>query len=326
MTPDDEITWTMPRAPEGPEISVVLPTYNRASLLPRAIESVLVQTWTDLELIVVDDGSSDDTASVMASFTDPRVRYVRYEDNRGANHARNVGIREARGRFIAFQDSDDDWFPEKLEKNMAVFASSGPEVGVVYSGYWQEIDSSENRLYIPLPWVKRRDGWIHDELLRNNFVATPTAVVRRECFETSGYWLEGLPGKQEWELFLRISRDYQFRFIDEPLLNSRFTEGGISNNSLGIYQSMERILELHQDDFMDHPAILAEHYVRLGLQYAHAGEFEKGRDYLRRGANLQPGNWRYQAASLASALGAGAFIRLAGLYLGKNTPIATTTS
>ncbi|NLX50081.1 MAG: glycosyltransferase family 2 protein [Methanospirillum sp.] len=311
----------MPTVLDAPTVSVVLPTYNRAPLLPRAIESVLVQTWTDFELIVVDDGSSDDTASVMASFTDARVRYVRYEENRGANHARNVGIREARGRYIAFQDSDDDWFPEKLKKNMAVFTSSGPEVGVVYSGYWKYVDSHENRIYIPLPWVKRRDGWIHEELLRNNFVTTQAAVVRRECFETSGFWLEGLPGKQEWELFLRISRDYQFRFIDEPLLNSRFTEGGISNNCLGIYHSMERILELHQDEFADHPAILAEHYVRLGLQYAQAGEFEKGRDYLRRGANLQPGNWKYQAAAFASTFGPGIFNRLADAYLARDAQV-----
>ena len=189
----------MPTATGTPTVSVVLPTYNRAHLLPRAIESVLAQTYTDFELIVVDDGSGDDTPAVMARYDDPRVRYVRYEPNQGANHARNVGIREARGPFISFQDSDDDWFPEKLAKNMAAFETAAPEVGVVYSGYWKYVDASENRIYIPLPWVKRRDGWIHEELLRNNFVTTQAAVVRRECFDRSGYWLEGLPGKQEWD-------------------------------------------------------------------------------------------------------------------------------
>jgi glycosyltransferase involved in cell wall biosynthesis len=309
-------------APESiPTVSVVLPTYNRARLLPRAIESVLAQTYRDFELIVVDDGSADKTPAVMESFDDPRIRYYRYEPNQGANHARNVGIRKAIGRFVAFQDSDDDWFPEKLEKNMAAFESAGPEIGVVYSGYWKYVDASDTRIYIPLPWVKRREGWIHEELLRNNFVTTQAAVVRRECFDRSGYWLEGLPGKQEWELFLRISADYQFRYIDEPLLNSRFTESGISNNSTGILRSMERILELHHDDFAAHPEILAEHYVRLGLQYARAGEFEKGRDYLRRGAALRPGNWKYRAASFASLLGERPFNRLAGLYLARDAPV-----
>lgn len=308
----------MPSAPGTPTVSVVLPTYNRAHLLPRAIESVLAQTWTDLELIVVDDGSADDTPAVMARYDDLRVRYVRYEPNQGANHARNVGIRAARGPYIAFQDSDDDWFPEKLEKNMAVFATAGPEVGVVYSGYWKYVDAEDNRVYIPMEWVRTREGWVHEELLRNNFVTTQSAVVRRECFDRSGYWLEGLVGKQEWELFLRISRDYQFLYIDEPLLNSRYTATGITENRMGIYRSMERILEVHHDDFAAHPAILAEHYVRLGLQFARAGEFAKGRDYLRRGAAIQPSNWKYRAAAAAAVLGAGPFNWLAGRYLARD--------
>jgi glycosyltransferase involved in cell wall biosynthesis len=260
----------MPTAPGTPTVSVVLPTYNRAHVLPRAIQSVLAQTYADFELIVVDDGSADDTPSVMAGYDDPRVRYVRYEPNQGANHARNVGVREARAPFVAFQDSDDDWFPEKLAKNMATFADADPGVGVVYSGYWKYVDAAGERIFIPLPWVRRRDGWVHEELLRNNFVTTQAAVVRRECFDRSGYWLEGLPGKQEWELFLRISRDYQFWYIDEPLLNSRYDPTGISENRTGILRSMERILELHREDFAAHPAILAEHFVRLGVQWAKA--------------------------------------------------------
>lgn len=308
----------MPSATGIPAVSVVLPTYNRAHLLPRAIQSVLDQTYTDFELLVVDDGSTDETPAVMGSFTDDRIRYIRYEPNRGANAARNVGIRAARAPYIAFQDSDDDWFPEKLERCMAVWEEAGPEVGVVYSGYWKYMDAEGNRMFIPFDWVKQRDGWIHDELLRNNFVTTQAAVVRRECFDRSGYWLEGLPGKQEWELFLRISRDYQFRYIDEPLLNSRFTEGGISNNRMGIYRSMERILEIHHDDFAKKPAILAEHYIRLGLQFGLSGEFEKGREYLRRGAALQPGNWKYRLVALVSSLGRGAFSRIMRLYLPRD--------
>lgn len=308
----------MPSATGTPTVSVVLPTYNRAHLLPRAIQSVLDQTYTDFELIVVDDGSADDTPAVMEGYTDDRVRYIRYEPNRGANAARNVGIRAARAHFIAFQDSDDDWLPEKLERCMAVWEHAGPEVGVVYSGYWKYMDGEGNRMFIPFDWVKQREGWIHDELLRNNFVTTQAAVVRRECFDRSGYWLEGLPGKQEWELFLRISRDYQFKYIDEPLLNSRFTEGGISNNRTDIYRSMERILEVHHDDFARSPPILAEHYVRLGLQFGLSGEFEKGRDYLRRGAALQPGNWKYRLAAMVASFGEGPFTRIMHLYLPRD--------
>ena len=99
-------------------VSVIIPTYNRAHVLPRAIESVLKQTYTELELIVVDDASTDDTAAVMTAITDPRVRYVRKEHG-GAAAARNRGIAEAKGEFIAFQDSDDVWHSDKLEKQLA---------------------------------------------------------------------------------------------------------------------------------------------------------------------------------------------------------------
>ena len=105
-------------------VSVIIPTYNRAHVLPRAIESVLKQTYTELELIVVDDASTDDTAAVMTAITDPRVRYVRKEHG-GAAAARNRGIAEAKGEFIAFQDSDDVWHSDKLEKQLPICKRSG---------------------------------------------------------------------------------------------------------------------------------------------------------------------------------------------------------
>src|SRR5215207_1289449 len=104
-----------------PAVSVVLPTYNRAPLLGRSIQSVLGQSYGDFELLVIDDGSTDGTDGVVAAFGDPRVRYVQLERNRGAGAARSVGIRMSRGRFLAFQDSDDEWLPSKLMKQMSAF-------------------------------------------------------------------------------------------------------------------------------------------------------------------------------------------------------------
>lgn len=98
-----------------PTVSVVIPTYNRAHLVGRAIQSVLNQTYQDFEIIVVDDGSTDNTEEVVKSFNDPRIRYIRHDQNRGGSAARNTGIKMARGEYIAFQDSDDEWLPEKLE-------------------------------------------------------------------------------------------------------------------------------------------------------------------------------------------------------------------
>ena len=117
-----------------PAVTVVLPTYDREPLLWRSIRSVLDQTYEDFELIIVDDGSTDATAESVARFGDRRLRCIRLAENRGAAAARNVGIRAATGRFIAFQDSDDEWLPSKLERHMRAFETCGPEVAIVAHG------------------------------------------------------------------------------------------------------------------------------------------------------------------------------------------------
>ena len=105
----------------NPGISVIIPTYNRAHLISRSAKSVLAQTYPDFELIIVDDGSGDNTEEIIEALADPRIRYLRHESNRGVSAARNTGIRAARGDYIAFQDSDDEWLPQKLEKQLGLF-------------------------------------------------------------------------------------------------------------------------------------------------------------------------------------------------------------
>jgi len=116
-------------------VSIVIPTYNRAGLLSRTIQSVLNQTYQDFEIIIVDDGSTDKTEEVVKSFNSKKIFYNRHEENKGANAARNTGIKASRGEYIAFQDSGDEWLPQKLERQMKVFENASPEVGVVYTGY-----------------------------------------------------------------------------------------------------------------------------------------------------------------------------------------------
>ncbi len=118
-----------------PTVSVIIPTYNRAHLLGRAIESVLDQTYQDFEIIVVDDASADETEEVVKSFGDDRINHIRHQKNKGGSAARNTGIKAARGEFIAFLDSDDEWVPKKLEKEIDRLQTLSNEVGVVYSGF-----------------------------------------------------------------------------------------------------------------------------------------------------------------------------------------------
>ena len=113
------------------KVSVIIPTYNRAKLIKRSILSVLNQTYQNFEIIVVDDGSADDTKSVVESFNNPKIRYIRHDINKGQSAARNTGIKNAKGKYIAFQDSDDEWLPEKLEKQMSCFESPSSHSGIV---------------------------------------------------------------------------------------------------------------------------------------------------------------------------------------------------
>ena len=117
--------------PHSPTVTVVIPTYNRANLLGRSIRSVIGQTYGDFELIIVDDGSTDSTAEIAASFDDERVKYIRREQNGGVGAARNTGIKAAIGKFVAFNDHDDEWLPDKLERQMKIFKTLPSHVGVV---------------------------------------------------------------------------------------------------------------------------------------------------------------------------------------------------
>ena len=126
-----------------PTVSIIIPTYNREQLLGRAIKSVLAQTYQDFELIIVDDGSTDNTERLVKSFNSEKTRYIRHRKNKGPAAARNTGIRSAKGDYIAFQDSDDEWMPEKLEKQMRAFTTAPPEVGVVYTSYYSTINKGK---------------------------------------------------------------------------------------------------------------------------------------------------------------------------------------
>jgi len=192
-----------------PKVSVIIPTYNRALLIRRAIASVLRQTYQDFEIIVIDDCSDDNTHVMVENFKDKRIRYIKHLENKGSAAARNTGIKIAQGEYIAFQDSDDEWLPEKLERQMNVFNNAPPEVGVVYTRF-KKIKNNK-RSYLAFYWVAQKEGDIHNNLLNGNYITTSTTVIKRECFDKTGMFDESLPRFQDWELWLRISRYYHFK-------------------------------------------------------------------------------------------------------------------
>ena len=271
-----------------PAVSVILPTYNRSRLLERAVRSVLAQSYGGLELIVVDDASTDDTAAVLATITDSRLRLLSHRENQGASAARNAGIKAARGEFVAFQDSDDVWMPDKLQKQMAVFRDSDIGMGVVYHGLFR-LDGTEAR-YSPPAGIARKEGDLALQILPKSFVTTTTLLVRRRLLVEVGLFDENLPRFQDWELVMRLARACRFRFLDEPLTIAFVTEESITHDQAAALEARRAILEKHEEHLAASPAAMAEHLYVVGHMTCLYNSPAEGRRYLRRAIGAHPGH------------------------------------
>ena len=292
----------------APTVSVIIPTYNRAHLVGRAIRSVLNQTYQDFEIIVVDDGSTDNTEEVVKSFNDPRIRYIRHEKNRGGSAARNTGIRAARGEYIAFLDSDDEWLPEKLAKQLPVFEKDST-CGAVYTDLLYMLPDGS----VKLCQNYRPEGWILKKLLSSNVVGTTSSViVRRECFEKIGLFDESLPSCQDWDMWIRIAKRYSFRKIPEPLTKYRVHQNRITTDFRAVWQGHLAIMEKYAADISALGRCTeAYHHFRLGNYLCHAGKMRLGRRHLFLAMVKCPWHMKYSAYAFASLLSASWFQRLA---------------
>ncbi len=211
---------------DRPLVSVVIATYNMARFLPLALRSALGQGYENIEVLVIDDGSRDDTQAVMAPFrSDHRVRYV-FQQNGGQASAKNHGIREAQGEYVAFLDADDMWVPDKLERQMPLFLRSAA-VGIVYSRF-AYIDEAGSELRIEDYELFR--GRVSGPLLISNFIGFGTSVVRKECFDRLGRFDESIGMGIDYDLWLRFSTQYEFDYVDRPLLRYREWPGQMSRN------------------------------------------------------------------------------------------------
>lgn len=200
---------------DPPVVSVALPTHDRAGLLPRAVGSVLGQTFRSLELIVVDDASADRTPEVVAGFDDPRVRSFRHAENRGGAAARNTAIRAARGDYVAFLDSDDEWLPRKLELQVERMRRAEPGVGVLYA---RNATCDARRRLFRRQALELLHGDVYEELLSGWCPSiTSSVLVRWPALEAVGGFDESLPSFHDYDLWIRLARDHRFVGMDRTL-------------------------------------------------------------------------------------------------------------
>lgn len=259
-------------------VSVILPTYNRAECLGEAINSVLAQTYEDFELLIVDDGSTDNTREIVEKYSDSRIQYYKLDINGGQSKARNYGMRLAKGEFIAFEDSDDLWMPQKLEKQMSAFATEKENVGLVYHKYQFDTGEIVPEEEIPL---EKKNGNIYEQLLWNNLVGMPTLMIRRECLEEIGYLDENMKCLEDYDFALRLAQKYQAIFIDEVLLKASYSGTGVSSKLYDFMVAKCFLIQKHKVAYLESGAfnptiedILHDAEI-LGIQNEIVGLLEK---------------------------------------------------
>ena len=232
-----------------PTVSVVIPTFNRAALIARSIQSVLNQSYADFELLVIDDGSTDDTAGVVAGFYDPRINYVRLPNNTGAAAALNVGIRISKGKFLSFQGSDDEWLSDKLAEHMSVFEQSSRKLGVVYSDMHRILKDGSVRYHASPTVVPGRLVNPTTQFYEVYMLGSQSVVIKRDCLDATGYFNEELPALEDLELFIRLSKRFDFYRIPEPLVRYYETDG-LSKNRHATLLARKLLVKLYYKELL----------------------------------------------------------------------------
>ena len=220
------------------KVSVIIPTYNNAAYLRETIDSVLNQSFTDYEILVVDDGSTDQTAEVLKPFLN-RIHYIK-KTNGGPASARNLGVKESIGEYLAFLDADDRWAKEKLDQQVTLL-NADPSVGLVYTSV-EIIDENSQRL----PQRDKTTPSVYSflELFEHNVMATSSVMARRRCFDEFGLFDEDrdIISVEDYDMWLRISSKYKLAHIDHPLLQYRLHSQGISRNIGRSYRAEAKVI------------------------------------------------------------------------------------
>jgi len=275
----------------NPKVSVVIPTYNSAQFIVETLESVFAQTYEDYEIIVVDDGSTDNTREVLKPYMS-RIRYI-YKENGGASSARNLGIKSAEGEYIAFLDSDDLWMPEKLEKQMEYFQTN-PDCGLVYSDCIR-IDS--DGVYLPQSDVYSKvSGYIFLKLLEGFVLPTSTVIAKVECFGIAGYFDENLERCEDYDLWLRIARFFTVGYTEGPLVKyrvrSHWSTQIIDKSHEGALVVLTRAVERFGDEIPDKEELLknrvSDIYFNWGLSHFTRDSFKEARGKFAIAAKYPP--------------------------------------
>jgi glycosyltransferase involved in cell wall biosynthesis len=297
-------------AAKTPELSIVIPAYNVSHYIEAAVVSALGQTFTDLEVIVVDDGSTDETPSVLQNiskkYADPRLRIIR-QDNGGLSAARNTGIRNARGAFIGLLDADDLWLLRKAALQIAMMKRD-PTIGVSFS-HSEYLTESGIRTGSILLAGKPAPS-LHDMIRRNHVGNGSTAIVRRDCFESAGLFRTELRSCEDYEMWCRILwlTEYVAALIPEPLTLYRLRDSSLSFNSMKFVESADLAIDCIRKAMRNVPGSViraghAEHYRIAAWKAISTGHHRAAIRLLARALSMRPllifADWRALGTAVA---------------------------
>lgn len=230
-----------------PLISIIIPTYNRAHIIEKSVRSVCAQTYQNIEILIIDDGSTDPTQEIISSIADSRIKYFYTSSNKGPSAARNYGIKEAKGELIAFHDSDDICYPDKLKILWKHYIDDGKTAGLIFHPYHLYTPGKKPRK-VPViqdleALQKQNHNNIFSLLLNAPLIGTPTMMIPKKILEKVGGFNEQLQSLEDYELSLRIASLYPVLFVNEILLDVEKSSDGVNNNIEGRIQSIFYILE-----------------------------------------------------------------------------------
>ena len=259
-------------------ISIIIPTFNREHLIQKAVESVLDQSYTDIEVIVIDDGSTDNTEEKVRLIEDERVRYLKLNNNGGACRARNKGAEIARGEYLAFQDSDDIWHKDKLEKQIRFLEQRNYDF--TFCGMTRiMLGDEKKRYYYPNEDIDESKS-IFYQLLYLNRVGTQTIFCKRQCFEKIRFD-ESLKRFQDWDLALQAAKNFKVGYLKESLVDSYIQLDSISQSKKANSDAWRVLYQKYQKDIDPKIVIKAKYFFRMGNEVI-LDDYKKATAYYSR--------------------------------------------
>lgn len=261
-----------------PLVSVIIPTYNRQELVVRAIKSIINQTYTNLEILVVDDASNDNTEVEVKKINDNRIKFIKNTINKGVSYSRNIGIKEAKGEIIVLQDSDDESFPNRIEEQARVLFKSDSSIGGVYCGK-ELIDSNTGEIInVNLTATDFKHNFVNGE-----YILTPGTgllMMRKSVFEDVGYFDESLRARVDTELAIRVAKKYNYAFVNKVLVKVYRFHDQIGADIENQNRAKEILLEKHEN-FLS-PQIVYGLYKMIINYHILTSNFSRAKFFLKK--------------------------------------------